>query len=77
MAQNAVGKQCLQLMAQKRTNLAVAVDVATADEMLRLADQVPLRACSGGRLLLLLLIAGAAFVSLACQNVCRGQRAAS
>ena len=40
MAQNAVGKQCLKLMAEKQTNLAVAVDVATADEMLRLADQV-------------------------------------
>ncbi|EIE21646.1 monophosphate synthase [Coccomyxa subellipsoidea C-169] len=38
LAQNAAGKRLLELMARKRTNLAVAADVATVEEMLRIAD---------------------------------------
>jgi hypothetical protein len=38
VAQNAAGKRLLELMARKRTNLAVAADVATVEEMLRIAD---------------------------------------
>lgn len=35
---NPVARQIFEVMARKRTNLAVAADVATADEMLRVAD---------------------------------------
>lgn len=38
LAKNAVAKRCFEIMAAKRTNLAVAADVATADEMLALAE---------------------------------------
>lgn len=38
LAKNAVARECLELMARKKTNLAVAADVSTADEMLRLAE---------------------------------------
>lgn len=40
LAQNALGKRCLELMARKKTNLAVAADVPTAAEMLEIADKV-------------------------------------
>lgn len=40
LAQNALGRSLLELMARKRTNLSVAADVATVDEMLDLADKV-------------------------------------
>jgi hypothetical protein len=40
LAQNAVGRRLLELMARKRTNLSVAADVATVEEMLELADKV-------------------------------------
>jgi uridine monophosphate synthetase len=40
-----MAKQCLELMARKRTNLSVAADVATAEEMLQLADQVGPHIC--------------------------------
>ena len=40
LAQCPLGKQLFELMAQKRTNLAVAADVPTAREMLQLADLV-------------------------------------
>ncbi|KAK9831999.1 hypothetical protein WJX81_007379 [Elliptochloris bilobata] len=39
-AQNAAGQRLLELMARKRSNLAVAADVADTAAMLRLADQV-------------------------------------
>jgi len=39
LAPCALARQCLELMARKRTNLAVAADVATADEMLALAEK--------------------------------------
>ena len=39
-AQNAAGRRLLELMARKRSNLAVAADVADPAAMLRLADQV-------------------------------------
>jgi len=45
VAQNPMAKQCLELMARKRTNLSVAADVATAEEMLQLADQVGPHIC--------------------------------
>lgn len=38
LAKNAMAKACLEVMARKKTNLAVAADVATADEMLQLAE---------------------------------------
>jgi len=38
LSQNAAGRKLLELMARKRTNLAVAADVATVEEMLRIAD---------------------------------------
>ena len=40
-----MGKRCFELMAKKKTNLSVAVDVATADEMLRIAEQVGPHVC--------------------------------
>lgn len=45
LAKNSVAKQCLEIMARKKTNLAVAADVATADEMLRLAEQTGPHIC--------------------------------
>jgi len=38
LAKNAMAKACLEVMSRKKTNLAVAADVATADEMLQLAE---------------------------------------
>ena len=38
VAQNAAGKKLFELMLRKRSNLAVAVDVDTVQEMLRIAD---------------------------------------
>lgn len=38
VAKNSVARECLELMARKKTNLAVAADVSTADEMLQLAE---------------------------------------
>lgn len=40
MAQNAAGRKLFELMAVKRSNLAVAADVGTVEEMLRIADAV-------------------------------------
>ena len=40
MAKNILGKQLFELMARKRTNLSVAADVGSAEEMLKLADAV-------------------------------------
>lgn len=37
-------KRCLEVMVRKKTNLSVAADVDTAEEMLELADKV----CCGG-----------------------------
>jgi uridine monophosphate synthetase len=45
LATCSMAKQCLELMARKRTNLSVAADVATADEMLALADAVGPHVC--------------------------------
>ena len=39
MSQNALSRQLLQLMLKKKSNLAVAADVATAKEMLQIAEQ--------------------------------------
>lgn len=39
-AKNAAGRKLLAIMAQKQSNLAVAADVATIEEMLTIADQV-------------------------------------
>ena len=40
MAKNAMGRQLFELMAKKHTNLSVAADVGSAEEMLALADAV-------------------------------------
>jgi uridine monophosphate synthetase len=40
LAQNPLGARLFELMARKRTNLSVAADVSTADDMLALADAV-------------------------------------
>jgi uridine monophosphate synthetase len=45
LAPNAVAKACFELMARKRTNLAVAADVGSAEEMLALADAVGPHIC--------------------------------
>ena len=45
LAQNAMAKRCLEVMVQKQTNLAVAVDVPTAEEMLGIADAVGPHIC--------------------------------
>lgn len=39
-AKNAAGNKLLKIIAQKQSNLAVAADVATIEEMLTIADQV-------------------------------------
>jgi len=39
-AKNALAARCLELMAKKKSNLSVAADVDTAEEMLALADKV-------------------------------------
>ncbi|KAG1672291.1 hypothetical protein FOA52_004306 [Chlamydomonas sp. UWO 241] len=44
-AKCALAKQCLELMERKQTNLSVAADVDTAEEMLKLADQVGPHIC--------------------------------
>ncbi len=38
LAQNACGKRLFELMARKRSNLAVAADVGTVQEVLRIAE---------------------------------------
>lgn len=40
MAKNAMGRELFELMAKKHTNLSVAADVGSAEEMLALADAV-------------------------------------
>ena len=35
-----LARQCLELMERKKTNLSVAADVDTAEEMLAIAEQV-------------------------------------
>lgn len=40
LAKNPMGRRLFELMAKKRTNLSVAADVETVDDMLRLADAV-------------------------------------
>lgn len=40
VAQNPMAKACLELMARKKTNLSVAADVDTVEEMLEIADKV-------------------------------------
>eukprot|EP00889_Picochlorum_renovo_P008210 jgi/Picre1/35240/NNA_002702.t1 len=40
LAKNPMGRQLFELMAKKKTNLSVAADVGSAEEMLQLADKV-------------------------------------
>jgi len=40
LAKNPLGRRLFELMARKRTNLSVAADVQTADDMIALADKV-------------------------------------
>ncbi|EFJ50525.1 hypothetical protein VOLCADRAFT_80294 [Volvox carteri f. nagariensis] len=40
LAKNAMARRCLEVMVRKLTNLSVAADVDTAEEMLELADKV-------------------------------------
>ncbi|GLI60445.1 hypothetical protein VaNZ11_002600, partial [Volvox africanus] len=40
LAKNAMAKRCLEVMVRKQTNLCVAADVDTVEEMLELADKV-------------------------------------
>lgn len=40
LAKNTMARNCLELMARKKSNLSVAADVDTAEEMLQLADKV-------------------------------------
>lgn len=40
VAQNALARRCLELMARKKSNLSIAADVDTAEEMLELAEKV-------------------------------------
>eukprot|EP00891_Asterochloris_glomerata_P008155 jgi/Astpho2/8155/fgenesh1_pm.00120_%23_32_t len=45
LSQNALSRRLLQLMLKKKSNLAVAADVATAEEMLQIAEQVGPHIC--------------------------------
>lgn len=45
LAQNAMAKRILETMDRKQSNLSVAVDVATPEEMLRIADAVGPHVC--------------------------------
>ncbi|EFJ06281.1 hypothetical protein SELMODRAFT_236575 [Selaginella moellendorffii] len=45
LAQNAAGKKLLDLMEQKKSNLSVAADVTTSEELLKLADAVGPEIC--------------------------------
>eukprot|EP00798_Chlamydomonas_sp_ICE-L_P029254 gene29254-12497_t len=45
VAKNPMAKKCLELMAKKKTNLSVAADVDTAEEMLAMAQMVGPHIC--------------------------------
>jgi uridine monophosphate synthetase len=45
LSKNPMGRRMFELIARKRTNLSVAADVDTADQMLELADAVGPHVC--------------------------------
>jgi uridine monophosphate synthetase len=45
LARNAMSKRCFEIMVEKQTNLAVAVDVDTVERMLQIADAVGPHIC--------------------------------
>ena len=66
LAQCPLGKQLFELMAQKRTNLAVAADVPTAQEMLQLADLV--RTPQDTSIELIVIILGSSYTAAVTQR---------
>lgn len=72
LSPNAVGKKLLELMQRKKTNLSVAADVDTAQEVLEIAEKVRLAFCVGGE-----GVRGFAFIDLSVLEIAEKVRLAS